>query len=412
MNRILRNLSGILILICVSTPSAKAAPSQLDSATQRALQQLQKGKFDEAERATEALPSGNSSARVIRAIALYKKTMHQFFLDLRTAMMGLVIGNINHRYMRKAFTDTDEKLNKVEGFLASASDDAALRFKLCLACLPVDWDQDGRITNEDQLLFEIEQDEAGKPIPSDDKRRKPTFTFDQGDVYWARAFVRFQQAALNLVLGYKWTELGKAIGFFQGEEEGRLVIRLDDVARIHTAKRYLLDGLRFAERSRALYLTESDDEGEWVPNPQQKNHPMPLPVNSALYATWLELIGDLRNLVEGKEGIDIAELAQLGDQRWKKPPRGYLDIGSMLQRPKDLVFDFKTFEQDWLGLAQAAARDLPAKAERSLRSIFGTVYVKSMKASPITKRLTRMKREIDSDTEPFERKLRYLLWLN
>ena len=51
----------------------------------------------------------------------------------------------------------------------------------------------------------------------------------------------------------------------------------------------------FAELGSAVenvtaYLAETDDDREWVPNPKQQSHPMPLPVDAArigaLERTW------------------------------------------------------------------------------------------------------------------------------
>ena len=50
--------------------------------------------------------------------------------------------------------------------------------------------------------------------------------------------------------------------------------------------------------------------------------------------------------------------------------------------------------------------------EAVLKDIFGEKYRKSMQPTRLVKRLQRMKAEIDQGEEDFERKLRYLLWLN
>ena len=47
-----------------------------------------------------------------------------------------------------------------------------------------------------------------------------------------------------------------------------------------------------------------------------------------------------------------------------------------------------------------------------LSTLLGDSYVHEMKPSPLPKRLSRMKGEIDAHEEEFERKLRYLFWLN
>ncbi len=54
-----------------------------------------------------------------------------------------------------------------------------------------------------------------------------------------------------------------------------------------------------------------DDEREWLPNPRQKNHPLPLPVDEVLYQTWEQVTEDIRRLVQGKDGLNVEHLAQL-----------------------------------------------------------------------------------------------------
>ena len=234
-----------------------------------------------------------------------------------------------------------------------------------------------------------------------DPRRRPTFRFDHGDVYWARAFVSFQRAALDILLAYRWTEIDKIFRFVRGRST-TITIRMEKPELVAEAKRRILEGLDFADRSRRAYLAEKDDDREWVPNPRQKSHPLPLPVDDKLYDTWEAVLCDLERLVKGKEGLSVERLAQLGDHKWDNPPGGYIDIGRMLSRPKDIVFK----------LDELKRLDRADDVEGALRSVLGEYYVRRMKASPITGRLDRMKNEVKRGEESLERKLRYLFWLN
>jgi hypothetical protein len=155
---------------------------------------------------------------------------------------------------------------------------------------------------------------------------------------------------------------------------------------------------------RKAYLAETDDEREWLPNPRQKNHPLPLPVDDELYRTWELLVGDLRRLVSGEEGLSVVELAQLGDHQWENPPQGFLDLGGMLAKPKDITLDLTAID--------SRHDDFDRRPEPLLRDVFGSAYRTTMKPSPIIGRLSRMKKEVEHGKESAERKLRYLLWLN
>jgi hypothetical protein len=63
------------------------------------------------------------------------------------------------------------------------------------------------------------------------------------------------------------------------------------------------------------------------------------------------------------------------------------------------------------GLGDLRSED-PAPVEKALREIFGDKVRPSMTPSPLLGRLQRVKGEIDRGHESFERKLRYLRWLN
>jgi hypothetical protein len=384
-------------------PAVNLAQQRTDAL--RAIEALRAGKFDRAATAAEEVASRspeNAYARLVRAVTRYKKAMHQLSTDVRTVAFGAVAARgFNHRYMRSSLTQAEEELAAVERDLAAVAAHPDLSVELCLACWEVDWNHNGRIDRMDRWLFQIERDAEGRRIPPDDPRRKPTFRFDHGDVYWARAFVSFQRAALDVLLAYRWTEIDRVFQLARGQR-ATITIRMEKPELVAEARRRILEGLSFADRTREAYLAEKDDDREWVPNPRQKSHPLPLPVDDRLYETWEAVVGDLRRLVEGKEGLSVEKVAQLGDHRWEHPPKGFIDVGRMLSRPKDIVLridDLKRLES-------------AADVERALKSVLGEYYVRRMRASPITSRLDRMKREVQRGEETLERKLRYLFWLN
>jgi hypothetical protein len=385
-------------------PGPRAPQSE---ASLRAVAALQAGDFDAAGvSAGEALSQerGDAQAAAVRAAVEYKTALshlHREFLGvIETA--GRADG-FDHARMRAALERTHESLGAVEADLAVAARDEAFALPLCLACWERDWNHSGEIDDGDRLLFQIEVDADGEPIPDGDPRRKPGFRFDLGDVYWARAMVSFQRALLDLILAYRWTDLDRLF-FGSSSEVKQIVIHLDHPARVQRARAAILAGLDHADRSRRAYLAETDDEGEWVPNPRQRNHPLPLPADDALYETWAGVLGDLRRLIERKEAISVTEVAQLGDHVWERPPRGFVDVGLMLSKPRDIVFDL--VELDRLD------DDDEQNIEQILASILGEYYVREGTPTGLIRRLTRMRSEVERGEESLERKLRYLFWLN
>ena len=403
-----RAVPAALLLLLVTVASAGCASHSLEqrlTAAGPAVLALHDGSFDRAGREADAqigADSANPVARLVRAIVRYKRSMHQASLDVRTVVIGGIgAGAFNHKYLRTSLEQTESDLAGVEDDLAAAATDPGIAIELCIACWEIDWNGNGRVDEGDRLLFQIERDGEDHPLPDDDPRRKPTFRFDAGDVAWARAFVSFQRALIDVGLAYDWSDLDHLL-HGDSESRDRIVLRLAHPDRIAQTRQRLLEGLDRSDESRIAYLAETDDDREWVPNPRQKNHPMPLPVDQALYDTWAAMVGDLRRLVRGEEGLAAADLVKLGEERPDRVPKGYIDLGGMLAHPHDIVLTSRDVE----------ALDRGRDTEAMMSALLGDHYVASMRPSPLPGRLARMKGEIERREEGLERKLRYLFWLN
>jgi hypothetical protein len=399
---------ALLFVAAGCSGAAKPVPQPPENLVEPAVQELRAARFAEALLRADAVLAdypASSRAAAVRAVAHYQTAMHTILIE-----GGAVVdsaghdGRFDHGRMRSALNALDQALGAVEADLAIAAADPQFFLELCLACWERDWNHSGEIDDRDRLLFQIEVDAGGRPIPEGDPRRRPTFRFDRGDVHWAQAMVAFQRAALSLVLAYRWTELDRILSIMHSSELPVITIRLASRERMAAARAALLRGLEYAEKSRLAYLAEVDDDREWVPNPRQTSHPLPLPVDQALYDTWGGVLRDLRGLVTGSAALSVAELADLGDHKWDNPPGGYILLGAMLSEPGDIVFDLPA-----LSRSEAIAA---AGVEAMLRLLLGDYYVPRAEPTPLIRRLARMKREVERSEESLERKLRYLFWLN
>jgi len=309
----------------------------------------------------------------------------------------------DHARMRGALDRFLGELDAVDRELASAAADPAFNLELCLACVDRDWNLNGRIDDGDRLLFQVEVDDQGNPLAEDDPRRKPTFRFDVGDLYWARAMLAFQRAVVDLVLAYDWSGLDRLLRWDQDRPPPPITIKLGDAGRVRAARDLILAGVDHAERARQAYLAETDDDREWVPSPRQKNHPVPLAMDQAMYDRWGAILGDVRRLVHGDEGLSAGQIGALLDDDFAGVS-GFIDVGRALDKPADFVLDFTILDDRRIGPVRGA--------EKILRDFFGQAYRPTMKPSPLPGRLARMKSELERDQDTFDRKLRYLLWLN
>jgi hypothetical protein len=398
----MQRLFAFVVLAC---SAGCASTSERHEPATAATRSLARGEIADARKQAESVlrrDPDNPRAAAVRALTRYERSMHQLSLDVRSiAAGGALFGSFNPRYLESALRDGEASLRDVDADLAVAAKDPNFSLDLCVACWEIDWNGNGRIDERDRLFFQIEQDADGNPIPEADPRRKPTFRFDQGDVYWARAFVAFQRAAIDLALAWDLGDLAQLAGD-DGREAKVVRIRLRHPERVRAAREQLEKGLESSEQARQAYLAERDDEREWMPNPRQKDHPLPLPVDQALYDTWGGVVSDLQRLIDGKEGLDVRELVRLEPSGARHEASGYIDVGRLLREPKDIVIDLQALERqkrngDYRGL---------------LQNLFGDAYVRSMRPSPLPARLRRMKGEVDRGEESLERKLRYLLWVN
>jgi hypothetical protein len=384
-----------------------ASLRERDQVSSPSVEALRAGRFDEAsKKAAEVIDRDkeNPRANLVDAITRYRKVVHDLTTDLPTlAIAAMATRGFNERFLRVSLETAEAELAVVDADLARAAKSTDVSLELCVACWEVDWNRSGEVDDRDRRLLEVEYDADGKRIPEDSPRRRPTFRFDYADVLWARAFTSFQRAAIDIVLGYGYSNLDQVLPKVMRRGEGTLRLKLEHPERIAQARALILAGLDLTDAAREAALRETDDDREWVPSPTQKSHPLPLPVDAALYETWKAVVGDLRRIVRREEGLPVADLAQLGDHKWKNPPRGFLDLGGMLEHPKDLVIE--------LGDAKRVG-DEAAQADAVLSDVFGSYYSKSMKPSPLVGRLERMRKEVERGTESIERKLRYLLWLN
>jgi hypothetical protein len=385
---------SIVVAAC-GAPTPVRTPEQRVHDSAAAVDALRGSRFGDALReasAALALDSHNSQAAAVHAIAAYQQAGSDLFAQVELR------GWFPKFYRQpQAWQTFVTKLDAIDRDLAVVAADPSFSLELCLACWEYDWNHNGQIDDRDRRLFEIEVDERGEELPEGDARRRPTFRFDVGDADWARAMIAFQRAGVELMLAYRWSDLDDD----EKSERDRITIHLADADRVKRARELVLAGLDFADRSRAAYLAETDDDREWVPSPRQKNHPVPLAVDEALYATWAGVTGDVRRLLASEEGVSLRELgAALDPELGRLAPDAYIDVGRMMREPTDIVLDGSDH------------KETPEMFEHVARGLLGHGYAKTMKPSPLIGRLKRMKHELDRGDETLSKKMRYLLWLN
>jgi len=389
--RLLNFLTLVTLAACGATPKF----SRRTTEDAPALQALRAAKFDDASRLASSqleLDPRDSEAAAIRALASYVTASSAMLASLDVRHSWFPILNALKPAQRPAVAAFLDRLGAVEKDLAIVADDAHFSLELCLACWRYDWNQDGAIDDSDTSLLTLET------FLETDPRSKPTFRFDVGDVAWARAMISFQRAAGELFLSYRWTDANLNSG-----EQQPVTIHLLAPERVEHALTLILAGLTFSDTAREEYLAETDDDREWVPNPHQTNHPIPMDVDERTYQTWAAVVREIRQLVTSKKGVSMREAVETFPKKndfLAITPDSYLDLGRMLSEPTDIV------------LAKNESGNDRESVTRFLRGLLGHGYSEHMSASGLTHRLAAMKGDLESSGDALERKLRYLFWIN
>lgn len=401
-------LTLLLLSGCAGMSAARRA--ELEAEAQPAVAALQAAQFEQAQAlADEVLTKSkdNPRAAAVAALARFRRVGHDLVGDVTTLLASFVASAlirgdvVNQDFLDFALGRADQRLHDIDALLATAEKDDGFSLELCLACWKVDWNRSGELDEFDERLFEVELDGEGKPFALGDPRRKPTFRFDVADVSWLRALIHFQRAALTVGLAFDPNVTWRT------RNTETMTLKLRDGKKLLAARELILAGLTHAERCRDAVLAERDDDREWVPNPRQKSYALPYPVDEALFETWKGVLTDVRALVKGEQGLDVSRLAQLGDRRWKNAPPGFLDVGAFFSQPRDYVVT-----EAQLRRVDRMHRQDPGELSELLGQVLGPSYKGSMQPSPLLDRLHRISKEVDAGEETFERKLRYLFWLN
>jgi hypothetical protein len=405
----MRRVVAVIVLATVSCGRPPADPTVVRHDGASSLEVLRGGDFAGAHAAaTRALTRDDRDpiAAAVRALATYQRAATRFRAEVVTTLDAAEGRGLDLERMRAIFERFGSELDAVDLDLAVAGRDPSFALELCVACWRHDWNHSGGVDDRDRALLQIGRDATGRDLPPGDPRRTPTFRFDAGDVHWARAMVAFQRAVIELGLAYDWKDLARVMYGDLFDLVTSIRIRLVDARRVHRARDLIVFGLEQTDRARVAYLAETDDDREWLPNPRQHDRPViSMPVDDDLYATWQTVVGDVRALVQGRQGGSMAELARVWDATWSDPPTGFVDVAKLLDDPQDVVIDLPA-------IARGIDRDDSRGITRILGKILGGAYVAEMPASPLVDRLRRIKSEIDRGETTWSAKLRYVLYIN
>ncbi len=253
-----------------------------------------------------------------------------------------------------------EDLMKAEKTLSQIKDETA-QLGIYFGRTYFDFDTDGKKTDQEALWRIYAQLNRQMDI-TEEQAASFLINFDAGDVPWLRGYCHLLSAILELYLTYDDSKLfdHTAHLFFENPETSYPFLKqrqesnthynyttiVDAISLIHlinfpvidakhseSALDHLHQTIKLSRESWTLYGKETDDNHEWIPNPNQTGVIPGVEITQEMIQQWLAFLDEAEDLLSGKKLIPF----------W----RGKESVGINLKRffteprPFDLVLWFQ-----------------------------------------------------------------------
>lgn len=237
--------------------------------------------------------------------------------------------------LRKEFTYVRDQLKIVRTVLAGLKLKPGEGLMLAPAQWQLDLDGDGNIETWERHFFAIPRRGVhpfGFGMPSNDPsyyqrhyQLEARFRIDQSDVLWALAYHQFAEGLMEMLLAHQYN-MGAA------SEES---IELRDPAALLRSHQLIGAGIASSAALRRSLLAETDDNDEWIPNPQQSNTVFPMELDQQAYDTWGRFLLEFSPLWAGKTLLVVQGNAggMLGEVAKRCPQGQGLDVVALFRKP-------------------------------------------------------------------------------
>lgn len=309
---------------------------------------------------------GLGALQFIRAVEHLGQSLNRYGTGVRSTLVGEIPflrlpvpvnpapQQVTYDLARNMFKDLLADLTRAETTLAQIKDDA-VRLRLKLGQIRLDLDSDGTADEPFQAILARYLGGAARVGRAGDFE----VAFDRGDVAWLRGYCHLLSALCEFVLAHDARELFEHTAhlfFAKTDSPDEIFTRavprnpdpfsndeiVDWIAFVHLIRfpvnepERLLSALAHFEQVFALsreswkfILAETDDDHEWLPNPQQKNGALGVPIRGELIETWLAFIDEAEALFSGKRLVPF----------WRGNDGRGLNLRKVFTQPKrfDLV---------------------------------------------------------------------------
>ena len=220
---------------------------------------------------------------------------------------------ISYVSFRRLFEDFYRDLELVESTLATIQDDD-VHLPLKLAGIHLDLTADGDPSERfGDLLTQILRNEPSFL----DQNPEFLVRFDRGDVAWMRAYCHLLMALSDVYLSFDTKpyfestaerQFAKVIRSEHAESDEALdadqtCCAVQQPRRLGHFRRHMIEVVRLNHETWDHIRAESDDDHEWLPNANQKQGVLGLPVQDEMIDAWLAMADEAKALLEGERAF-------------------------------------------------------------------------------------------------------------
>jgi len=236
---------------------------------------------------------------------------------------------IDYLKARQIYQEFISNLKQAEATLALV-DSVDVKLPLHFGLIRLDLDGDGRGSDAETLwkIYERMNRRAGV---KEELARQFVIAFDAGDVQWLRGYCHLLMALGETTLAHDFEELFERCGhLFFADVKSRypfLATRtkpetfsfesiIDAVATIHlinfkvpepqrmaAALLHLETMMDVSSKSWDLIVAETDNDNEWIPNPNQTGVIPNVQITAEMIASWKHFLAEGREILRGKKLI-------------------------------------------------------------------------------------------------------------
>ncbi len=237
----------------------------------------------------------------------------------------------SYEKLRKTFATLVDNLTKSEATLALISD-TNVKLPLKFGLIRMDLDGDGQVNDED-TLWKVYSSITRENQITVQQAQEFSIKFDRGDVHWLRGYCHLLSAICQIYLAHDSSEtfqrtahliFSKVDSPYQFLTRGKSVYHLgsgngdlsDLVALIHlinwpvvepdrmqSALHHLEDVVRQSKEMWKYIMAETDDDREWIPNPQQTGVIPNVKVTEEMIVAWTGLMSEIEKVLAGEKLI-------------------------------------------------------------------------------------------------------------